>query len=50
MTVCANANSASRLPSTGSTCVAGSSAGRPWRRASQPAIASRSAGGPIVVG
>ena len=46
MTVCANANSASRLPRTGSTCVAGSSGGTAWRRVSHPAMASRNAGEP----
>jgi hypothetical protein len=44
-----NANSASRLPRTGNTCVAGS-IGMPCRRQSHPAIVSRSAGVPIVVG
>jgi hypothetical protein len=48
-TTCANA-SASRLPFTGSTCVAGSGSGIAWRAASQDAIASRSAAGPIVMG
>ena len=39
-----------RLPSTGSTCVAGSSAESPCRWVSHAAIASRNAGAPAVVG
>jgi hypothetical protein len=47
---CANANSASRVPSTGSTCVAASSFGSLYRRMNHAAIVCRSSSIPIVNG